>query len=151
MNVLATRLQDCSYLVTTAFVYALMAFLFFVAPFGITQVYPISLVLDINGYVWGTMFLMSSVLSILGAILRDSVWQKVALAVAAALAGGMCIVFAWQVYLGQIVAIVPTIVWGYIAVLHTILVQYHDPHVISVIEGDIASIRADLKNLRDGK
>lgn len=145
------RLRDRSYLATTAGVYLMMAVLFLTHPFGVHHHWPFLLLLSIPLQTWGVLFLIASILAFVGTFKKRSVWQKVALSVAACVAGGLTLVFAWQLALGQIVAIVPTIVWGYITGTHIIMLRYHDPHVINLIQADVDLLKNEIQILKDSR
>lgn len=149
LSVITLRLRDRAYLATTAFIYALMAVLFLTIPFGVATAYPMVLVLDVPRHVWGVMFLVGALLSATGTFRKAVTWQKVALAVCAGIAGGMCAIFAWKVAAGIVAALIPTIVWGYMCLTHFIMLKYHDPHTITMIQNDVAKIQSEIETIQN--
>jgi hypothetical protein len=148
---LVQRARDRSYLATTAVVYGLLSLILLIFPYGAVAGLPLSLVVSVPTQTWGVMFAIAAVLSMVGTLRKASVWQKVALSVAASLSGGVAILFAFQVVLGSVVAAVPLVVWGYITLTHVIMMKYHDPHIINIIEQDIASIKIQLAAMKPVK
>lgn len=147
-KMLIQRVRDRSYLATTAVVYGLLASLLILFPYGAVAGLPLSLVVSVPTQTWGTMFAAAAVAALVGTLRKSSIWQKIALSVAASLSGGVAIIFAWQVIIGSIMAVVPLIVWGYITITHVIMMKYHDPHIINIIEQDIANIKNELASLK---
>lgn len=148
MNNIITRIKDRSYLVTTAVLYAVMTWLFSVSPFGVTQSFPINLVISVNGYAWALLFFFAVVTCVIASVANTGVWQKLALWVSAAVAFGMTMVFAYVAICGQVEAIVPTVVWTFITATHIIMTGYYDPYILRVIEEDVRKIKQDIEEIK---
>jgi hypothetical protein len=150
-KMLVQRVRDRSYLATTSLVYGLLALLLLVFPYGAVAGLPLSLVVSVPTQTWGIMFLVAATVALVGTLRKSSIWQKIALSVAATLSGGVTIIFAWQVLVGGVLAAVPLIVWGYITITHLIMLKYHDPHIIKIIENDISYLKSELATLKRAK
>lgn len=145
---LVQRVRDRSYLATTAVVYGLLSLILLAFPYGAVAGLPLSLVVSVPTQTWGAMFGVAACAALVGTLRKSSIWQKIALSVAASLSGGVAIIFAWQLVIGSVIAVVPLVVWGYITITHVIMMKYHDPHIINIIEQDIANIKNELAALK---
>lgn len=145
---LVKRARDRSYLATTTLVYGLLAVLLLAFPHGAVAGLPLALVVAVPTQAWGVMFGITALVALVGTFRKSSIWQQIALAVAATLSGGVAVIFAWQIVVGTIVAVVPLVVWGYIAITHVVMMKYHDPHIINIIERDITNIKRQIAALQ---
>lgn len=150
-KMLVQRVRDRSYLATTSLVYGLLACILILFPYGAVAGLPLSLVVSVPTQTWGVMFGVAAFAALVGTLRKSSIWQKIALSVAASLSGGVAIIFMWQLLIGNVIAVVPLVVWGYITITHVIMMKYHDPHVIRIIEKDIANIKNELAAMKSAK